>query len=121
MHFINVIYMPREYLTSSNDKFIIKIKISFEAYTNNNYSKNKQYNEEHQYHNFFHATLCIVNINITCLDTFILKIKINKNKNHFHGIYERQFIIKIIKNRYISEYTAIKSILSFSENRILAI
>ena len=36
---------------------------------NNNYCKNKQYNEEHQYHNCFHAILFIVNINMTSLDT----------------------------------------------------
>ena len=50
--------------------FILKIKTSLEVYKsamykyNNNYCKNKQYNEEHQYH-----TLCIVNINMTGLDT----------------------------------------------------
>ena len=40
---------------------------------NNNYDKKKQYNEEHQYHNFFHATLCIVNIKMTSLDMCFLK------------------------------------------------
>ena len=58
---------------------------------NSNYCNNKkQYNEEHQYHNFFHATLGIVNINMTSLDTYFLIKKIiiinilyikNKHKN----------------------------------------
>ena len=74
---------------------------------NNNYCKNKQCNEEHHYHNFFHATLCIVNRNMTSLDTcfFIIKnnntklyiYKINvKNKKPLRDIYERQLITKII-------------------------
>ena len=42
---------------------------------NNNYCKNKQYNEEHHYH-----TLCTVNINMTGLDTCFKNNNNNKYK-----------------------------------------
>ena len=67
---------------------------------NNNYCINKQYNEEHQYQEIFNATLCIVIINMTSLETsFIIKkilqnIILKRNKKPFRVIYERQFIIK---------------------------
>ena len=50
---------------------------------NNNYCKTKQYNEEHQYHNFFHATLCIVNINMASLNTSFFNLKNNKNTKYY--------------------------------------
>ena len=61
--------------------------------------------------NFFHATNFILNINMTSLDTCFLNLKTNNNTNyhiykinikirnekHFRNIYERQFIVKIMK------------------------
>ena len=95
-------------MTMTMTKFIIKISTSFKVYKryidvyrdliqystpleyeltnkqykiNDNFCKNKQYNEEHQYHKFFHATLCIVNMNMTSLDTCFFIIKNNNNTN----------------------------------------
>ena len=55
--------------------------------------KNKQYHEEHQYRDFFHETLCIVNIIMTSLET---SFRINKN---YHKILFKKIYLKNQNNQ----------------------